>query len=544
MNYSALTIGPIHKTLHISKSTKAIWTASYMFSFLMKKIITKIREENNGVKFILPYSELVFINGKEIYPLDSDFRIHTGLFPDRLIVKGNVGFKKIIDDVLTNFSVESGISMEYLRDYLNFYHLVAEFNDSDNVIEKINELLDSLELQQKVLTKSDDNSLVDFLDKKNPYNFLIKSEFQKRPFPSTVEISTAEFEDNYIDNEAFKEALKKLKLNDDENQIQFIKDVKVIVGDSFRNYQKYIAVVQADGDNMGSFIGYLYNQPNKDELIKQFSKNLLAFSIESVELIKSYKGTPIYAGGDDLLYFMPVAQISLRDNQVVINKTIFSLISEIDDLFNKYFTSFNKEGVDFESIIKNTDKKPSMSYGVSISYYKFPLNEALEEGVNQLFSIAKKTGKKDAVSYAVLKHSGQYFGTTFHKKSSSYKTFLKLISENPDKSDFITSIIHKLEPQKSVIQAIGVNHKNEREKLFDNFLLNNFNESIHRQKTDRNKLTPFLEKTKQLLIDTYNENELLVSLPDIEKQNDLNLKMVYSSLRFIEFIHNKEERDE
>ena len=544
MNYSALTIGPIHKTLHISKSTKAIWTASYMFSFLMKKIINKIKDENNGIEFILPYSELLIINGKEIYPLNNDFRIRTGLFPDRIIVKGNVEFKKIIDDVLANFSAESGISSGYLSDYLNFYYLVAEFNDSDNVIERINELLDSLELQQKVVTNSDDNSLAEFLDKKNPYNFLIKNEFQKRPFPSTVEISTSEYEDNYIDNKAFKEALKKLKLNDDENQIGFIKDVKAIVGDSFRNYQKYIAVVQADGDNMGSFIGHLYHQPNKDELIKQFSKNLLAFSIESVELIKSYKGTPIYAGGDDLLYFMPVAQISLRENQVVINRTIFSLISEIDELFNKYFTSFNKEGVDFESIIKNTDKKPSMSYGVSISYYKFPLNEALEEGINQLFNIAKKTNKKDAVSYVILKHSGQYFGTTFHKKTSSYKTFLELISENPDKSDFITSIIHKLEPQKAVVQAIGLNSLNERVKLFDNFFLNNFNESIHRKKTDRNKLVPFLEKTKQLLIDTYNENELIVTMPDIEKKNDLNLKKVYSGLRFIEFIHNKEERDE
>ncbi|MBK6914994.1 MAG: type III-B CRISPR-associated protein Cas10/Cmr2 [Ignavibacteriales bacterium] len=449
--------------------------------------------------------------------------------------------QRIIDEILTGFGKKSKIPIAYLKNYINCYHLSVELADNENIILRIYQLLDSLELQQRVLENANLNYIEEFLEKINPYNFLLKSEFEERPFPSTIEITTSEFEklEGYI--EAAKELRKK---DDEENQTNFIKAIKKIADNKFRNYQKYIAVVQADGDYMGAFIKQLYGLPNKDHLIKQFSKNLLSFAIESVELIKKFSGTPIYAGGDDLLYFMPVAQTNTDGNITFINKTVFSLIAEIDKIFNKYFTDFNEEGIDFKGIIAQVKKKPSMSYGVSISYYKFPLNQALEEGVNQLFNIAKKTDKKNAVSYTILKHSGQYFGTTFHKDETSYTTFNELIKENLTGDNFIHSVIYKLDPQKEVIKEIGKIAAANRADTFNNFFLNNFNESVHRDKNDRNKLVGFLTKTKQLFIDIYNENELNNSELGIDKQNEINLNKIYSALRFIDFIHNKEERDD
>ena len=188
-----------------------------------------------------------------------------------------------------------------------------------------------------------------------------------------------------------------------------------------------------------------------------------------------------------------------------------------------------------------------MSYGVSISYYKFPLNEALEEGVNQLFYTAKKTDKKNAVSYVILKHSGQFFGSTFHKDTKPYETFNKLITENVNGDNFIHSVIYKLEPQKTVLYSIGtVSDEPERNKIFDNFFENNFDESVHTTKDkDGNKiLIPFLEQTKQLFKDVYSENSLTGSKNEMEKQNEKNLQKIYAALRFIGFIINKEERDE
>ncbi|MBI5729942.1 MAG: type III-B CRISPR-associated protein Cas10/Cmr2 [Ignavibacteriales bacterium] len=551
MNYTALTIGPIHKTLHSVKSTKAIWAASYMFSYLMKEIIKRIKQANGSIEFILPYSNEVEIDGKTKNPLTDMFQ--TGLFPDRLIIKENMDPQNTINKVIKDFSTGSGVPEDYLRNHINLYHLNVELNDTGNAIIKINELLDSLELQQRVLEKPNDSSLIDFLEKKKPYNFLIQNEFEARPFPSTIEISTAEFGEKYKDNCAYKNAIKKLKEGDDENQIEFIKDIKSIVGDSIRNYQKYIAVVQADGDNIGSFIKYFYKQDNKDELIKRFSKNLLSFAIEAVERIKYYKGTPIYAGGDDLLFFAPVAHTQYNsDNKTVsIKKNILTLIEQLDDKFDEYFKKDVKFGklMNDQKAIKLFEengkkiKKPTMSYGVSISYYKYPLNQALEEGVNQLFNKAKK-GKKNAVSFTILKHSGQFFGATFNKDDASYTTFNELIKEDLAGDNFINSIIYKIEPQKEVFKAIGERANDKRNEMFDNFFWNNFNESIHKDKNDKSKLMPFLESTKKLFKEVYKENELSLSKVGANKQNDLNILKIYSALRFIEFIHNKEDRDE
>lgn len=548
--YTALTIGPIHKTLQSVKSTKAIWAASYMFSYLIKEIIKEIKKDKS-LELILPYSDEVEISREKKNPLTDKFQ--TGLFPDRIIVKGEIDLQVIIDHVISDFAAKSKISIAYLKNYINLYNLRVGLDDNENIILRINELLDSLELQQRIINNPNDNSLIDFFEKKNPYNFLIQDEFSERPFPSTIEISMAEYEDMYKDNDNYKNAIKKLKDGDDENQIEFIKDIKGLVGDCFRNYQKYIAVVQADGDNIGTFIKFLYEQENKNELIKRFSKNLLSFAIEAVALIKVYRGTPIYAGGDDLLFFAPVVQ-TLTDNKTVsISKTILTLIKQLDDKFDEYFKNdpeFGKLMNDKETIIKyemsgEIFKQPSMSYGVSISYYKFPLNEALEEGVNQLFYKTKKTEKKNAVSYTILKHSGQSFGTTFHKDETSYTTFNDLITQNFSGENFIHSIVYKLDPQNKVIQAIGEKNNPDRDLMFDNFFENNFNENIHTHKVNGTKeLIPFLDKTKKLFKAVYSENPLTGAGEGKKKQNEDNLMKIYSALRFIEFIHNKEERDE
>jgi CRISPR-associated protein Cmr2 len=549
MNYTALTIGPILKTLQCVKSTKAIWAASYLFSYLIKQLIKEIKK-NPNVEIILPFSDE--INGRN--PLEEKYQ--SGLFPDRIIIKGEIELQNIINNEIQSFSPKSGISVDFLKNFLNLYHLQIDLDVSENVILKINELLDSLELQQKVLENiPKDDPLVGFLEQKSPYNFLIRDEFTKKPFQSTIEISTAEFEEKYKDDNKYIEAVKKLKDGDDENQIEFIKDIKAIVGEGFRNYQKYIAVVQADGDNIGTFIKYLYDQPAKGDLIKRFSKNLLSFAIEAVALIKVYKGTPIYAGGDDLLFFAPVAHTQyIADNKTVsISKTILTLIKQLDDKFDEYF----KKDVEFGKLMNDKVakqkfeakgekfKQPSMSYGVSISYYKFPLNEALEEGVNQLFYKAKKTEKKNAVSYTILKHSGQSFGTTFNKDETPYSTFNDLITETVSGENFIHSIVYKLNPQNKVIQSIGENNNPVRDLMFDNFFENNFNENIHTHKVNGKKeLIPFLMKTKELFKAVYKENPLIGTIEEKKKKNEDNILKIYSALRFIDFINNKEERNE
>jgi CRISPR-associated protein Cmr2 len=576
MKYTAITIGPIYRTLQSVKSTKAIWGASYLFSYLMKQIIklAEINEQN----VIVPYFGKVNINATEIETISDNFKNQTGLFPDRLMVKGSIPKlndvkKKVISDFSDKIRADLGLSantdvLNFLTDYLNISIIEVELDNDElvkygtNLIFKLSNLLDTQELRNRVVKNADQNFLVDFLEKyANGYNFLVKNEFDAKPFPSTAEIATAEFSNQ----EFFKIAAKKhINRNKEGDQEEYYKAIKLDGGSKFRNYQKYIAVVQADGDNIGAFIKHLYTLQYADKLVSQFSKNLLSFAIESIDLIKKANGVPIYAGGDDLLYFTPVAAVSVDGEQVFIQRTFLTLIDEIDQVFHKYFTNFKNTEIDFETLIKNSKNPPSMSYGVSISYYKFPLNEALAEGVNQLFYNAKKTEMKNAVSYCILKHSGQKFGTTFHKDEPSYSTFKSLMQDQVKSADFINSIIYKLEPQKHVLSVIGQEiDTTKRNQKFENFFRNNFNESIHTEYiNDVKELIPFLKHALLLFMDIYTENFIVpsqdaISLKStqdcitgviaeeilISESNKKNIDKIYAALRFYAFIINKEERE-
>lgn len=384
MNYTALTIGPIHKTLQSVKSTKAIWVASYMFSYLMKEIIKRIENKDS---IILPYSGKVEINNKPFDPLDENYKPGTGLFPDRIIVEGNIDLQSIIDETINAFSqkvikdlkekidpkekpelkqVDESKLIEYLKNYINCYYLTVEIGEKDNAILKINELLDSLELQQRVLKKADNDYLRTFFEDVY-YNFLIENEFDgdEKRFPSTIEIAKSEYKDidgkkfRYIVNTLFEKQKNKEKDSIDTQKL-FIEKIKNedLFKNTVRNYQKYIAVVQADGDNIGTFIKFLYEQDNKNELIERFSKNLLSFAIEAVKLITTYKGTPIYAGGDDLLFFAPVAhtQYNSENKTVSINKTILTLIKQLDNKFDEFF----KKDAEFGKLMNDQEAKKNL----------------------------------------------------------------------------------------------------------------------------------------------------------------------------------------
>jgi len=570
--YTALTVGPIYKTLQNVKSTKAIWGASYMFSYIIKQIVNNIK----GVDFLMPYIDNIVVEGKSINPFT--VQSGTGLFPDRIIFTGDYDYRSLVrlcelevkdfaNKMWKNLDKESskkllisdnqeakkneiGIYNEsnkdelesYFTQYLNLYTLQIEieekdvYNDNENPIIQVNNLLDSLELQQKVIQEEKKDYLYDFFENVY-YNFLVDLELKKQnktKFPSTIEIATAEF----IEKKDYNNFLKILKSDDDESQQKFVEAIRENFPDKFRNCQKYIAIVQADGDNMGHFIKYIYGLKDGESLFKHFSKQLLTFAYSAVELVKSYGGTTIYAGGDDLLYFCPIA-ITNNEPDSRIQKNVFSLIKQIDECFENTILLDEKLKPHIDS--SNLIKKPSMSYGISISYYKFPLNQALEEGVNQLFSVAKKTDNKNAVSYSVLKHSGQKFGTTYCKSEVSYENFEKLITSQIDGDNFIHSIAYKMKDQQATIGSIGDEPDNiKRSQLFNNFFKNNFNEPVHLKKDG--ELVDFLIEVKELFKNIYNENPVFKLVGDKKEiEHQKNLKKIYSSLRFIDFIINKNE---
>ncbi len=557
MKYTAITIGPILKTVHQAKSAKAIWAASYMFSYLVKQLIIEIGLTNEDV--LLPYFE----------PNDLTDKHRVGIFPDRVMIKKEIPYieniiNKVIEDFAGRVTHEKELTsvtniVPYLKDYIHFQY-VEVVPTKDNIILELNNYLDTLELRNRIVLNADDDVLKKFFED-TYYNFLIEDEFDNttKRFPSTIEISMAEFQQKdtgkFISsvNELFKRAKGEDAADNQQKFIDRIYDENSFVPFK-RNYQKYIAVVQADGDNIGSFIKELYNQDDKDKkekLVTEFSKSLFAFAKESVDIIRKYNGTPIYAGGDDLLFLCPVAHSGYAESNdndknkkrtVKVEKSVLTLINQIDEVFESKFLRNSL----FTEILKKVKKQPSMSYGVSISYYKFPLNQALEQGVNQLFNKAKKTYKKNAVSFAILKHSGQFIGSLFHKDNHSYKLFTEMLATKVKNENYVKSVTYKLEPQEAVFYGISLETDlAKRNTMFDNFFFNNFNESEHiKWVNGEKKLIDILEKTRELLKSVYTENPVyaMTDNKDQLRRNKENLNKVYAALRFVDFLNNEEER--
>ena len=474
MTYIALTIGPIYKTLSNAKKTRELWGGSYLFSYIMKQIISQFKER----EFVVPYikDDSIFEQGNEV-----------GLFHDRFIFKSEVGdlekLKERIDEVLFYFSKDSGIDESFLRNYLQIHYIEKELKEKDNPILKLTPYLDTKELFFTTFQYSE-NQIEEFLKNKINSSFLVQDAFDKRKtsFSSLPEIAMYDLKDRVN--------IKSIVSKNNELEIYENKEIK----QELKRYHKYIAIVHADGDSMGKVVESLKSQDD----FNNFSKNLFDYCKESHSLITEYGGQTIFAGGDDLLFFAPVVSGS---------QTIFNLCDDISKSFNILFEKYN------------TKPKATLSFGVSVTYYKFPLYEALESSRGLLFGKAKG-GEKNNIAFKVTKHSGQTFESVIHKGNQEiYKKFIDFtsnIEEGENMENFLHSIHHKIDTYSLVINEIGL----DRAKV-QNFFNNYFNEEVHKE------YQSFFESLIDFIVAVYSDGT-------IEKED--KLKLIYSTLRFVKFI--------
>jgi len=503
MKYIALTIGPIFKTLSMARKTRELWAGSYLFSYIMKNIIESLKDD---VEFILPYvGSDIFTEGNEV-----------GLFHDRFIFREKESCKldsyKTLENILdyelkdlaramsklfkkNGEKIEESELEEYLKNYFQIYFLEVEldkknFKEGENEILILNNYLDNLELNGKLISKEPKNNYIaKFMNYSNRKNE-IKSDafYSKGRWESIPEIALSELELIQKDRKKYNNIFQNY---DSENERDIYQEVKNSFDIELKSYHKYIAIVQADGDNLGEVIS------NLDGKFTDFSKKLFDFAISSRDLIKDYKGVPIYAGGDDLLFFAPVVNG---------DRNIFNLL---DDISNRYSELFKDD--------KSDNKKTSLSFGVSISYYKFPLYEALQEAINLLFNEAK-SDKKDAIAFKVLKHSGQYFDALLHKNSSSYEKFKELLTTSIKDTNTLNALHYKLESQKFLLKNIVID-----ETKLENFFVNNFNEDIHIDNR-------FLKQVREYMNIIFQEHSFFED----------GFKLLFSSLRVVKFLKGEE----
>ena len=526
--YIGITIGPILTTLIKAKKSREIWGASYIFSFIMKKIIKEFKRQ--GRIFIVPHFDEKLLSSNQEY----------GIFPDRVIFKSEDNDFERIEKIKQEIFIDiannaNSIKKEDLEKYFQIYYCEIDFDSSYinkeiEIIDNIYNILDNLELETKFLLEESDkrfNIMKLFAVQKS-----IKSIFGvENPYPCIAKIAAKDAEC----------AGNEIRCNDDDIIDPYSK-IKII-----RQCYKYIAIVQCDGDDMGYTIKEILK--NNEDLYF-FSKKLWDFSQNAKKIIEEYGGRPIYIGGDDLLFFAPV---------IYKGKTVIGLCRKLSEEFNDFFNEIIKKSKN-ASYKKDLSyiKYPSLSFGLSINYYKFPMGEAMEDAKNLLENFAKKektkfdynglsvVKEKNSIAFKVMKHSGQSFRNVFSIDSEVLKSFEELIREflNLDKdvrtgSELVlNSLTFKINDLKPVIWSFFMDI--DRDEKINNLFYNELNEYIHKK-----NFNAFIEYSKKFL-------KILLKYAVEECAAKENLR--YSSfekaldgfqnaLRFIKFLEEKPKNE-
>lgn len=461
----------------------------------------------------------------------------------------------------------------YLKNYIKLYGNTLQL-EKGNIIKELSALSDISDHQPKVLPNNPDEKTG-----KNPlsllfyianWSFLFEDAFQrryderesthkwndayhsladsneikklisqkpKRGFDSLIEIATRELQhvkgasgtlryssllDEHFDN------LDKGTLNDEENDLieSFKKEFNYEVSNkkevkNFFDYHKYIAIVHSDGDNVGKIVNAI---GENQETIVEFSNSLIQYSKNCTEIIYRNGGAPIYSGGDDLLFLAPVVNGTTN---------IFDLIQLLEEEFKITVSDKYRPVLEAYYDSKNEDadkrKYPSISYGVSVTFYKFPLYEAKNLSYNLLKKVKHESINKNEIEFTLMKHSGQVVAFTIPKMQNHsidiFKAVRDFVKKQNSSTEFLNSFTYKLNQLRPMILDCLSDKtaiEDHREERLINFFKNNFNENYNSNKGFYTALTGFIK-----------------SQDDFKKMTRDDFNLIYGALRFIAFTSKK-----
>ncbi len=435
--YICLTLGPIVESLIRARKTREIWAASFLFSWIMKSIVDKLNIEN----VVIPYNK----SG------ENDELKDVGLYPDHLVYKCAPGDELNILNVIREVKqtlikqIAAGNNdkvAEFVNNYFQFSYFTIELDHTElhrqgkNFMQRIDEIFYSLELRRSIKQETE-YSLADFFNSIPLKNEWYRNHFGEERCPSLIEIATC-----------------KSMGTDEQDDEAFLERVKQSLGDRFKSYHKYVAIIQCDGDKMGRFNqGYIdqYMKENldgsPDEVIRRVSDCLFRWGRAAAKLIKDFGGLPVYAGGDDLLFFAPVVNKE--------KKIIIELLDEISEVFRKEMSGLS--GGNPEILL------PTLSFGAAITYYKYPLGEAQQMALELMYDMKRKYGG-NGINVTVLKHSGSDFTFPIHFnalkhnerycRESVFRNLMNLSEDNMNE-EIISATAYYLQKNRKLFECIG-----------------------------------------------------------------------------------------
>ena len=551
MKYLGITLGPIYETFRSVRHTREVWAASYLFSYIAKRIIEKLCEKGgtaaNAHYFVQP-------NISDARLFDKNQKIGVGLFPDRIIVNADILKERdfdvdIKDTIIEELATLMGDTQGFLEKYFRIDSCLCQVEESENPIKVAAAYLETAELQPRLVSSFDlipegkkgiqANVLKLFIKAVNKNGFL-KEHYQEKDinnterFESLVEISTRElWKKDALAKSKYMQLVNRYLWKDGEDvdsDGDFVKALQKDFKDDFKTYHKYVCVVKADGDGIGKLITG-FTGSDKIEQIEKLSKGLLEWGLDVKDAIRDYGGVPIYVGGDDLLFFVPVCNCYSKTAA----QNIFSLLKQIKKSFeDKFETNKTTNGGD----------KVSLSFGLSITYYKFPLSEAMDKA-GELLGLTKdannqsngEKGGKLALSF--LKHSGSTFDLELKLQDNNalQVAFGKLYDAMTSDQSFLNGVNYKLRDNQEIIEKIA----NDESRLL-NVFVNIFEEETDLSK--RKSQDEYLTVLRELLYLSFNKpfhQNNNTRQNRMKEGSMLAMREVFSAVRFAKFLRGYEE---
>ena len=443
MNYAGITVGPVTGTLSLTSTPAGLWAASYFFSSFVRSLCMALQEE--GATVLTVPEDFVVKEHLEEYKGVGRYHDRVYFMMDKeaqevraqLLGARDTALKSSASDLGAAVGQSAGEAETFLRKYIHFHYVIVDDAETKEkgLAKTLADALDSLELAERAQARQEKNLFLTFLRAdKNEY---------VRNFPPLTEAT-----------DAGGFALARRMGND----IALMDLPRIARGElipegsekaAWGKTDSYFAIVQADGDNMGQLFSSVCGE-SETECIRLFSKLCMDFTADAAEKVRAFGGAMIYAGGDDLLFLAPVIGAEGR--------TVWELCREIDDSFKASFAAspFSK---------RELPTPPSISFGVSVNYVKFPLYEAFKNAQKLLFGTAKRAfndkERKNNLAVQVLKHSGQASGFLVSLKSESLDKFIALLNEffkkdgkSADKANqTMHSVLYHIENQKAAFAA-------------------------------------------------------------------------------------------
>lgn len=437
MIYAGITVGPIVDTMMMTSTPGGLWCASYFFSQVTRDLCLALRSEKLDI--------LTLPEGHDLAaPMGAAGTYHDRIYfcaelsEDEASQRIESAIKKALNERAGEIATALGVTAKEAADSLNDIMQIhyTLFTDSavkqKGIAKTLADALDALELVQNIKAEQSDNILRRLLrGTQDEANIYIKK------YPALLSLAASG-------------TFPLVSGNDDVK----LRDISSIArGGSKGKAGKYFAIVQCDGDNMGKVIGG--TDPNASlesqaQRIRDFSGFCMEYTTKATAQVNAFGGVVIYAGGDDLLFLAPIYG---NDNE-----NVWSLCKNIGETFNEVFkeSRFGNEAL---------DPKPSLSFGLSVNYIKFPLYEAFDDARALLFGKAKGFGSKNNVAVKLHKHSGQAAGFVCHLASGVenegvFDSFLNFLKDFVDKASdskaedqLIHSVLYHLENQHSLFDA-------------------------------------------------------------------------------------------